>query len=91
MELCSLSNSHSGADTNGKESEAQLFMLDTHEVCQEAAGDCLHVVQGRWGGRDTSFSTVEQLCLVLSWLGYTLGLWQWKQGEKITDVWPETN
>lgn len=61
---------------NGKESEPQLLVLDAHEVCQEAAGDtcCTRQV----AGSDTSFSVVEQLCLVFSWLEYTLGLWQWK-------------
>lgn len=29
---------------NGKESETQLLVLDAHEVCQEAAGDSLHLV-----------------------------------------------
>lgn len=66
MELCSLSNSHSGAYTNGEESETQLLVLDAHEVCQEAAGDTRQV-----GGSDTSFSAVEQLCLVFSWLEHT--------------------
>lgn len=87
MELCSPSNSHSAVDMNGKESETQLLVLDTREVCQEAAGDtrCTRQV----AGSDTSFSAVEKLCLAFSWL--ELRLWQWKQGGKSADVWPETN
>lgn len=33
---------------NGKESEPQLPVLETREVCWEAQ-DSLHVLQGRWG------------------------------------------
>lgn len=90
MELCSLSNSHSGADMNGKESEAQLLVLETREVCWEAAGEPPRSTR-QVGDSDTSFSTVEQLSSVFSWPEDTLGLWQWKQGGKSSDVQPETN
>lgn len=38
------------------------------------------------GDHDTFFSTVEQLSLIFSWLEYTLGFWQWKKGEKLSNV-----
>lgn len=83
MELYRLSNSHSEADTNGMESETQMLALDLQGL--PGGSRRASMLYKAWGDHDI-FSTVEQLSLVFSWLDYTLGFWQWKEGENLTNV-----